>query len=424
VSVAIFSVFSCTELASGVAYLDADVSIVCYEPQHWKYMGAAIVWLFIVPMGVPVFFIWLLHRFKVPQMAELINDSAWVREAVQLAWQSGMAQPACDVAKLNVDSISDAHLEGMYAFFVRSASAKAAGEIASGEMPPLPDEVATEALPPTGFVAKTMAKLQAAAARVAAAQQHARLSASASRRSGVRDATPQELRRAFVLEALLAWCKTSGKLALPPLAWEVMDDAGEAPTRSELLDKEADKPAATAHAATLHYKDLPHLQAAAMRDVGFLFAAYHTKTWCGGGLVSGAPICSCMLQHARISRLRVPHTQARLPRRYWEVVELMRKLALTSILSLIAPGSAGQVVVGLLLAFMALMANMRLKPYAQDGLNFVSQVSQVNLFFFLFVALLLKVNLDGQADAGFFSFIVGIMSIVRLCLACVARVQC
>ena len=27
---------------------------------------------------------------------------------------------------------------------------------------------------------------------------------------------------------------------------------------------------------------------------------------------------------------------------YWEVVELMRKLALTSILSLIAPGSAGQ----------------------------------------------------------------------------------
>ena len=100
-------------------------------------------------------------------------------------------------------------------------------------------------------------------------------------------------------------------------------------------------------------------------------------------------------------------------------MELLRKLALTSILGLIAPGSAGQVVVGLLLAFAALMANMRLKPYADRGLNFVSQTSQLNLFCVLLVALLLKVNLDGQADARFFTFIVGILTVVRLrCVAC------
>jgi hypothetical protein len=71
------------------------------------------------------------------------------------------------------------------------------------------------------------------------------------------------------------------------------------------------------------------------------------------------------------------------------------------------------VVVGLLLAFFALMLNMRLKPYSDGGLNFVSQVSQLNLLAFLFVALLLKVNLDGEGDNSFFSFIVGIKSIVR-----------
>ncbi len=70
-------------------------------------------------------------------------------------------------------------------------------------------------------------------------------------------------------------------------------------------------------------------------------------------------------------------------------------------------------VVGFLLAFFALMFNMRLKPYTDGGLNFVSQVSQLNLLAFLFVALLLKVNLDGEGDNSFFSFIVGIMSIVR-----------
>ena len=42
----------------------------------------------------------------------------------------------------------------------------------------------------------------------------------------------------------------------------------------------------------------------------------------------------------------------------------MRKLLLTSILALIAPGSAGQVVVGFLLAFIMLMAKYVPAPCA------------------------------------------------------------
>ena len=40
------------------------------------------------------------------------------------------------------------------------------------------------------------------------------------------------------------------------------------------------------------------------------------------------------------------------------------------------------------------------------------------------MALLLKVNLDGEGDSGFFSYIVGFMTIVRACLlrACVLSV--
>jgi len=74
-------------------------------------------------------------------------------------------------------------------------------------------------------------------------------------------------------------------------------------------------------------------------------------------------------------------------------VELIRKLALTSILALIAPGSAGQVVVGILIAFTTLVAALIISPYAQKSLNLVGQVAQLNLFFLLFVALLLKVRL-------------------------------
>ena len=91
----------------------------------------------------------------------------------------------------------------------------------------------------------------------------------------------------------------------------------------------------------------------------------------------------------------------------------MRKLCLTSILALISPGSAGQVVSGLLIAFFMLVLNLRLKPWSNDDLNFINSVAQVNLFFLLLVALLLKVNLDGTADSRYFSFIVGFMCIVR-----------
>ena len=99
-----------------------------------------------------------------------------------------------------------------------------------------------------------------------------------------------------------------------------------------------------------------------------------------------------------------------------QAVELVRKLTLTSILALIAPGSAGQVVVGFILAFITLMANLSIKPYADAGLNFVSIACQLNLVAFLFVALLLKVNVDNEGSAGFFNAVVGGMSILPIAL--------
>ena len=102
-------------------------------------------------------------------------------------------------------------------------------------------------------------------------------------------------------------------------------------------------------------------------------------------------------------------------------MELLRKLALTSILALIATGSAGQVVVGLLIAFFMLILNLRFKPYAEETLNTVNTLAQLNLFFVLFVALLLKVDLDGQGGSGFFSFIVGVLTVVPIALPLILK---
>ena len=370
-SVAIFAVFTCTTFESGNSYLDADARIMCYDSVHKRYMGGAAVWLVLIPFGVPAFFLWLLHRFKVPQMAALLSDNAWLREAIKLAWAEGMAQPA-DAATLTVDSITTLHLEALFAFFMHDMSAEDAAEIIAGTRPPLKDTAAEAAEDPERASSKSFSA--AAVARVSGALRKVagRVNSGVSRRivliknvaAKVTGEDAAAARRELVLTSLLAFLRSSGDVSVPPLTWERPPEEEVATLKQSCPD------AKSTHSSGLCCSDVPQLMETAMSEVAFLFAAYRIDCW------------------------------------YWEVVELVRKLLLTSILALIAPGSAGQVVVGILISFFALLATLIKAPYAQPRLNTVAQVAQLNLFFLLFVGLLLKLNVDGEADSDFFGGIV------------------
>ena len=180
------------------------------------------------------------------------------------------------------------------------------------------------------------------------------------------------------LAHVLFWCRNAGVLSISPIAWT--DDLGLPEGSDETEGEGAALTPLRVHRTGLRSRDIPQLLKRASVECGFLFAVYTTKCW------------------------------------YWESVELVRKLILTSILALISPGSAGQVVVGTLVAFFALLGNLRLRPFSEKSLNFVNAVAQMNLFFFLFVALLLKVNLDGDQSATFFTAIVSVMTIVPVLL--------
>lgn len=73
-----------------------------------------------------------------------------------------------------------------------------------------------------------------------------------------------------------------------------------------------------------------------------------------------------------------------------DVFELVRKLALTCVLSLVAPGTVLQACVGTMLAFAFVLIYALCKPYVAAGANFVTLLFQVDLFLFFFVGLLLK----------------------------------
>jgi hypothetical protein len=163
--------------------------------------------------------------------------------------------------------------------------------------------------------------------------------------------------RVALQKTLLRWCETSGTLSLPPLAWDEAEEdeaaAGDAHGAADAHAPNARRlrlafrgssavSLASAPRAELAALEQRALEQRALRKVGFLFEAYTVQCWS------------------------------------WEVVELGRKLILTSILALVAPGSATQVTVGTLVAFCMLLLFQRLRPYAAPGMTFVASVAQVN----------------------------------------------
>jgi len=77
----------------------------------------------------------------------------------------------------------------------------------------------------------------------------------------------------------------------------------------------------------------------------------------------------------------------------WEVVETTRRLLLTAVVSVVGIGSAGQVVFGILIAIVYVKLYGYYQPYELDELDVVQEVAQYQVFFTLFVALLLRGNL-------------------------------
>ena len=378
VSVAIFGIFSCTAVG-GTSYLDQDVRITCYDAVWWRYCGGAIVWLLLVPAGVPLFFNALLKRFRVPDMAALVEDNAWLREAAEHTWRLGMPQPGgVDMQRLCCDTIEDNHLAMLHAVLLHDANADAAADILAGRVPAAGKDTpekghggdkaapaASEESAPPSLLVRCIHRILALRATIAGMLRP---------ETKLEHLTAGEAERATQLRQLLLWCRHSGVLSIGSLIW--YDDLGlpEAPVG------DAAKHPGTPHRTGLRSHEVPELLKRASIECGFLFSIYTSRCW------------------------------------YWESVELLRKLVLTSILALISPGSAGQVVVGCLVALFALLANIKLKPFAERSLNVVNQIAQLNLFLFLFVALLLKVNLDGDNSAYFFTGIVVFLSVVPVAL--------
>ena len=97
---------------------------------------------------------------------------------------------------------------------------------------------------------------------------------------------------------------------------------------------------------------------------------------------------------------------------YYKLFETAVKLVLTSVLLFIAPGSAAQILAGVLITFLVLIVYLRMLPYAVKAVRRIAYACNLVIFLLMLLALGLKANVsvgNGRRSDLFYSACVGLV---------------
>ncbi|GMH64269.1 hypothetical protein TrST_g3626 [Triparma strigata] len=81
----------------------------------------------------------------------------------------------------------------------------------------------------------------------------------------------------------------------------------------------------------------------------------------------------------------------------FEVFETLRKLMLTGGLVFLKPGTGAQIIMAMLMCLAAMRVYAAKKPFIEGDIDTISEAAQWQLFFVMFSALAMRVNLDGES---------------------------
>lgn len=101
--------------------------------------------------------------------------------------------------------------------------------------------------------------------------------------------------------------------------------------------------------------------------------------------------------HPEIKRLEFLYKNYQ-PQTYdFEVFETLRKLMLTGDLVFLKPGTGAQICMSMLMCLAAMRVYAAKKPFIEDNIDVVSEAAQLQLFFVMFSALAMRVDLDCES---------------------------
>ena len=81
---------------------------------------------------------------------------------------------------------------------------------------------------------------------------------------------------------------------------------------------------------------------------------------------------------------------------YYEIVECLRRIILSSVVVFIYPNTSAQVAITLLLSFIFVMVYEVMRPYVSKWDTWMSRIGQIVVFVSMYLALLLKVDVSGE----------------------------
>jgi hypothetical protein len=85
--------------------------------------------------------------------------------------------------------------------------------------------------------------------------------------------------------------------------------------------------------------------------------------------------------------------------RYWEIVELARKLTLTGLISVFNRGSITQTVLATLVSFFFFASSIRQQPFDNMQLNWIKCYSEFQIFGILLVCVVLQTDANVRISA-------------------------
>ena len=81
---------------------------------------------------------------------------------------------------------------------------------------------------------------------------------------------------------------------------------------------------------------------------------------------------------------------------HWDCVEMLRKVALTGLVSFVSRGSVSQLVVAIVISIASLTASAWCQPYADPRANVFKAATEVSILITLVMCVLLKVDLEKE----------------------------
>mmetsp|Transcript_108 Transcript_108/g.237 ORF Transcript_108/g.237 Transcript_108/m.237 type:complete len:159 (+) Transcript_108:432-908(+) len=109
---------------------------------------------------------------------------------------------------------------------------------------------------------------------------------------------------------------------------------------------------------------------------------------------------------------------------YFEVIETVRKLFLTGGLIFFNPGTGSQIVFSLLISLASMRVYANYSPFIQRYHDLTAEFSQWSLFFVLFAALLIRVNMDDESlqDKKYFDFMLVVVNLAPFLLPVIQQI--